>query len=151
MLVLQSITGLFLDWGSGPESAFSPARKHVLELSLPHRSVAGSKTRSISQDLVWERKSSQLLLQNNGRSGTNKRKNTSAWTDFHVADLCCLIKSMGSVGKQHQFFLQLGFYQLQLPSSYLLRTNSLIKLCSIQSCSLVVYHLKWFSPVVLTP
>jgi len=33
------------------------------------------------------------------------KKLTSVWTDFHVTDLCCLIKSMGTIGKQHQFFL----------------------------------------------
>lgn len=35
----------------------------------------------------------------------DKQKTTSVCTDFHLAVLCCWIKSMGIIGKQHQFFL----------------------------------------------
>lgn len=29
----------------------------------------------------------------------------SVWTDIHISDLCCLIKSVWSIGKRHPFFL----------------------------------------------
>lgn len=124
-LVLQSIIGLFLGWGSGFVSAFSPEEGVCWNCPCLTEVSLAPKPCSLYRTQYEDRSPANCCSKGTGEVGQKYEKATSVWPDFHSTDFCCLLNL------REQLENGTNFYCNWIPNTYQ-AIYSPVKLCCMQ-------------------